>query len=213
MSARPPETRTPPSWWVRNRIALLVLPVAVVVALAASSSRLHDYWWTLDFRDTAVADEGTVRLVDRMDDGIVGIPIEASYRLVGVTRASAEDLGGDVLPTRLTAWRVTLAVEADPDVPLKGCHVALVDADGSIYSAEDSQGVGRDNWHFPACVPAEAPGPEVVPFSTEKPQRPEGTPPRPGTYEVTTVVVTPSDVTPETVRVWYFLPTYAELEI
>ncbi|GGD19492.1 hypothetical protein [Nocardioides daphniae] len=202
-----------PSWWVRNRTALLVLPVAVVLALAASSSRLHDYWWRLDFRDAAVAADGTARLVDRLDDGFVDIPIEASYRLVGVTRASAEDLGGDVLPSRLTAWRVTLEVEADPDVPLKGCHVALVDVDGSVYSAEDAQGVGRDNWHFPVCVPADAPGPEVVPFSTEAPQRPAGTPPRPRTYEVTTLVVTPADATPATVRVWYFLPKYAELEV
>ena len=54
------------TWWRRERIAVALLPVVIVGALAASSSRVEQYWWQKGFHEQAsLSDSGVARIVSR----------------------------------------------------------------------------------------------------------------------------------------------------
>ncbi|KQY59232.1 hypothetical protein ASD11_06530 [Aeromicrobium sp. Root495] len=197
-------------------VSLAALPLLLVLAFAASSARLHDYWWSQGFRDGTTAAGSSAAFSDRYDDGFVTYPIRGKLRLDGVTRVAGSgdaDLGegGLTLPTSSVLWKVALHVEADPDVVLTGCSLALVDRDGRRYDLETSDFEGPDRGAG-SCVPPDAPGPSFFP-GQKKPTSGDGENPRPPAYDVELYVVTPDDAAPETVRVWWFLPRYVELPI
>src|SRR5690606_13533967 len=102
--------------------------------------------------------------------------------------------------------------EADPDVALSGCTVALVDTAGNRHGATDS-GLDVDAPRLASCVPESTPGPRATYGSTAPPVVPDGEDPRPSRYRTDTVFVLPDEAVPAAVRLWYALPSYVELPV
>ncbi|WP_332662909.1 hypothetical protein [Aeromicrobium sp.] len=207
------------TWARRNRKALLLLPVAAITAVLASSSRIEDYWWTKGLHDGTKADaSGVVHFSDAYDDGYLTYPIEASIALKAVEPVTTiqSHLGKPepvTAPDGAMVWRVGLRFEADPDTALSGCKIAIVDADGTRYDAEPRQFESRGSTPIHTCVPDETPGPQATVGSTAAPKVAEGEAPRPPAYDTVVYVVTPVGVKPRAVRVWWFPPKYAELPV
>jgi len=212
MSAR----RVRQSWWRRERIAILLLPVVLVAAIAATSSRVDEYWWQRGFHEQAPRDaSGVVSIDDRYDDGFLRYPIRADVSLVSAEPVTA--VPGAYKPMRLPTgarlWEVRLSWSADPDVSLTGCTIALVDADGNRYDIDRLSFESGAVTTVETCVPDETPGPRPKPGSTAPPATAPGEAPRPGSWSTRSYLVVPEDVEPTAVRVWWLLPTYAELPL
>ncbi len=202
------------TWWHRNRWALLALPLALVLALVASGDRVRSLWWERDLRraTTAPVGEGaTFRQV--VHDGSGGtFPVEASVRLDGVEVVDdpAALPPRTQLPDGVTAVRVDLTIEADPDVVLRTCQLAVRDAAGTRYEyVWDAHGGSQP---VSPCVPEDAPGPESV-IGEPGATRSDPDAPRPPTFSVSRVVVVPQGVAVTDVALWWQLPDYVELEL
>lgn len=209
-------SRVRQTWWRRERVAIILLPLILIGVIAATSSRVHDYWWARGFHAEAPISSTGVATVDiRYDDGFLTYPIRAKVSLESA-RAVTElpDAYGPLkIPTGSRLWLVDLAWEADPDVPLTGCMVALVDRDGNRYGATINAFEANAPIVYNACVPDETPGPVPEFGSTEVPALAPGEQPRPETYSTTAYVIVPQDVRPVAARVWWLLPDYVELPI
>jgi hypothetical protein len=201
------------TWWQRNRWGLVALPLALVLALAAGGSRLHEYWWNRGFHQMAPVSSGVATLTDEYDDGVLRHPIEARYSVNSFP--PADDLTrrrGEPLPAGLRAWRLSLAVEADPAVALTGCTVAIVDTSGNRHHPSDA-GLDIDVSPLSTCVPESTPGPQTTFGSAAPPALRPGEDPRPPAYRTDTVFVLPQEAVPAAVRLWYALPRYVELPV
>ena len=203
------------TWWRRERLALVLLPIAIVTAFVASSSRVDDYWWSRGFHQEADRTAaGVATIDDEYDDGTLRYDIKAkialeSARPITSVKGSDRPVGS---PTGTRVWEVRLRWDADPQVPLVGCKIALYSSSGAQYLASS---LGFDpNGITPIqdCVPDETTGPKPTLDGTE-PEQPEGEAARPQTYSTRVYVVVPNDVEPTAVRIWWFLPRYAELPI
>ena len=203
------------TWWRRERIAVALLPVVIVGALAASSSRVEQYWWQKGFHEQAsLSGSGVARISQTFDDGFLRYPIRADVSLVSaqpVTRLPGAFRAPRV-PTGARLWEVRLRWRADPDVALTGCSIALT-RDGKVYVARSFDFDPGAVTSTQTCVPEATPGPKPQPGRTSLVQPEAGTPSRPSTYETRAYVVVPTDVVPSAVRVWWLLPTYAELPL
>lgn len=203
------------TWWRRERIGLVLLPVALIAAMAASSSRIHEYWWDRGFHDAAPRSaQGVVSIADEYDDGFLRYPIEADISLLSAEPVT--ELPGAYRPARVPTgsrlWEVRLQWDADPSVSLTGCSVALVEDDRLFVARTLDFDAGAPT-AVEACVPDETPGPKPVLGSTAAPAVTAGESPRPQRWTTRTYVVAPTDAEPESVRVWWLLPTYAELPL
>lgn len=203
----------------RNRTALLLLPVALITAVLASSSRIEDYWWSKGLHDGSKADSsGVVHFTDEYDDGYLTYPVAADISLTSVEPVTTIEnhLGKPepvTVPEGAMVWRVGLSFEADPDTVLWGCSIAIVDAKGTRYDAESRQFSSLGATPIRQCVPDETPGPQPKVGSKAAPKVADGEAPRPPAYDTETYVVTPVGVEPHAVRVWWFPPKYAELPV
>lgn len=207
----PPPLQQDRTWWRRNHWGLIALPLLLALALAAGSSRVHDYWWLRGFHDRVQVTDGVASLVDEYDDGHLQYPIEARYSLSSFDPADITLIDGDPLPPGVRAWQVRLHVEADPDMSLSGCQVALVDSEGNQFGKQDSGLLISSG--FDDCVPSDRPGPQPEFGSTAPPKLGEGQEPRPAEYDTSSVFVLPEESDPAAIRLWYFLPTYVELPL
>lgn len=204
------------SWWRRERIAIVLLPVVLVAAVAATSSRVDEYWWQKGFHEQAPRDDRGVVSVDvDFDDGFLKYPIRADISLVSAERVTEVPGAYQAmrLPTGASLWEVRLRWKADPDVSLTGCSIALVDDDGNRYDIDPTSFDPGAVTSVQTCVPDDAPGPQPQPLSAEPPTNPPGAAERPASYETRAYIVVPEDVEPTAVRVWWLLPTYAELPL
>lgn len=211
----PVVTPAPRSWWARNRVALLVLPVALALALVASGDRVRTLWWQTDLRIATTAAPGaTAHVRQQVLDGAGGsYPVDVRVRLDGVTvlDADAPLPPRMVLPPGAVALRVDLAVDADPDVVLTACRLAVRDADGTRYDYAASAAGGEQD--VVPCVPGDAPGPAPSLGEELDSVLTQDETPRPAAYTVSRVVVLPAGVEPADVVLWWALPTYVELEV
>jgi len=206
------------TWLRRNRTALLLLPIAVITAVLASSSRIDDYWWSKGLHDRADVSSGVAHFKDEYDDGYLSYPIAADISLTSVEPVTTieSSLGNPepvTVPEGGMLWRVSLAFQADPDVVLWGCKLAIVDSKGTRYDSEPRQFRTLGATPIHTCVPDDTPGPKPKVGSVAKPAIAEGESPRPPAYGTVAYVVTPEGVKPESVRVWWLPPKYAELTI
>jgi hypothetical protein len=200
----------------RQWTAVLLLPLAVVVAVAGSSMYVQEYWWKRGFHQAApVASDGSVTITDEYDDGFLRYPIEATVRLQSARQVT--ELPGAFAPAELpdgaALWELRLAWRADPDVSLFGCQVALFDTAGVQYVPDQLTYAPGAPVPSHDCVPDETPGPEPQVGSDAPPALAPGEDPRPTSWSTRVYVLTADDATPETVRVWWFLPRYGELPV
>jgi hypothetical protein len=209
------------SWTSRNRLGLILLPIALILALAGSSSRVHEYWWARGFHHAEQAnDKGVVHFVDKYDDGYQRYPIRGNVSLVSVKKVGptvVNKYSGQpevyTKPTGSTLWRVKLHFDVDPSIVMTGCQVAIKDTAGNLYRSDtvllDLPGATK----IYLCAPDDTPGPQTKVGSTAPPAVEDGQDPRPRRYDSELFVLTSDHAKPKSVLVWFFLPKYAELPI
>lgn len=191
-------------WWA-------ALPLAVVLVLAASGSRLQIYWWPSELRDETSGRQGEpVAAVDvwKNEDG--EHERRFTVTLVDVRRAvSVEGFDGPerVEPAAGTAvWEVVLEFDVDPDVPMGLCEVSLIDTAGREADARGGS-VGDVFLPVTDCEPQNRRGPDYTGA------RDEDLLPRLPTYRVAEYVVTADDAEPASVRLWWEPTDYVEIDV
>lgn len=207
-----------PSWWSRNRWGIILLPVAIVAALAASSARVVLFWWPYGPHEVT--------------RGVVGHPVEFTEgwidlaghhdRSLSLTITDVDQVSAMTSETRGTVevttppgtvlWAVTMHVDADPDQVLWGCHLAVLDREGRSFDNDFGRGIEPSyQVKSPPCTPDGAIGPMPVLFEGQE-QDPE-TINRPASYTTQAYVVTPADVRPTVVRLWWNYPSVVEVAL
>lgn len=207
----------PTGWWRRNRWALVALPLALVLTLAASADRVRSLWWEQGLhRPTAGAPGETVTFHQTVRDGVGGTrPVDVEVRLDGVVDATTlpRDL---VVPDGARAVQVDLTLWSDPGTILQGCSLAVRDADGTRY---DYRALAWGAFQpVSPCVPQDTPGPapSLGTFDdgpTDGGPTPDAAAPRPPTWSVSPVVVVPADVEVADVVLWWQLPQHVRLPV
>lgn len=205
-----PAAARPRSWWRRNRWALVALPLALALMAAASADRVRSLWWEQGLHDPTTAAPGAaVAFHQDVRDGLGGTrPLDVEVRLDAVVDATTppRDL---VVPAGARAVQVEMTLSADPDVVLRGCSLAVRDADGTRYDYV-ANGWGATQPASP-CVPVDAPGPAPSLGDLDDVLTPDSTPRRPATWTVSPVVVLPADVQVSDVVLWWQLPQHVVL--
>lgn len=203
------------SWIRRNRVGLVLLPVAAALAVGASSSRLvHNY---LPYEPSSIS-EGTVgapvTYVQDWQDRSGHYVRKVSVTVDGIERTTqVQDWDGkDVeatIPKGTTLWRVSLNLDADPDQVLRGCELVVIDTRGREY-AFGSHRIEPDNLKLSPCLNAGQGGPEAALVDGAKHQDDE---PRPQTWSTVADVLMAQDAVPERVRIWWQLPEVVEIRV
>lgn len=202
------------TWWRRNRWALLVLPLALVLAAASTSYRVVTLWNPWQLTDEVSGTPGSpVRLVDELEDVdgtyVVDLTVSAGSART-VTSLTDEELDTVFFPARTgtVVWQIDLTVTADPASVVSGCQLRLVDREGR-ETAYSTVAPGAEV-PFDPCVPATTPGPRpdvgLGPTVEEGPARPE-------TYTVPVVFRTAEDFVPARLDLWYATPRFASLDL
>jgi hypothetical protein len=200
-----------PGWTRRNWWGLVALPVALAAALAASSDRVKLYFWDEGLREPQRAAQGDwLDFRHTYTDSEGEHPLEVRVRLDSVAPATSG--WNSTTPLELApgtkAVAVSLSLEADPDLPLAGCKLAVRDAAGTRY--EYLTEIGGSQPYSP-CVPPDTPGPSPALGEIDKGRDTSGEPARPASWEVSPVITLPAGVEVSDVVLWWDLPTYAEL--
>lgn len=200
-------------WWRRNRLWLLALAPLALLAVAASSFRLVTLYlpWEWSRPTVAHTQTGTLR------QQFLGFDDRHHRREVRVTALStaATPVSGKVHPAPgATLWRTELEFTASPDQILNSCTIELVDAQGVRYGTRggkvDDRGESSYVNLFETCVPEDAPGPTLEPFTGRLVPSPSE---RPGTWRAEYLVAMPSGVEPTAVRVGWDRPDYLVLQL
>lgn len=206
-----------PTWWRRNRWALVVLPLVLPVALVASSDLVKPYWFEKGFHDGTVSTTDTVRLVNDYDDGHLRYRGTGRVKLTGWSSFSRAELSAGEpelassvrLPDGTRAWGLGLQFRAKPTQVLWGCNIGVVGDDGRLYPFDNGSvqsSIVPTNIY--GCDPDDAPGPSPKLGST-KLSYPAT--PRPATWKKYAFGVLPLGVKPRSVRIWWNLPRYFEI--
>jgi hypothetical protein len=203
------------SWLRRNRLGLVLLPVAAALAVAASSSRyVHNY---LPYEPSSVS------------EGVVGTPVDYAQewqdrsgkyvRKVAVTvdgitpTTKVVDWDGEdvdaKIPAGTTLWRVSLSLDAAPDQVLRSCKLIVVDTRGREYEF-GSRRIQPSNLKISPCLNPGQGGPEaaLVDGATHKDEEP-----RPQTWSTVADVLMAEDSVPAMVRVWWEFPEVIEVPV
>ena len=115
---------------------LLLLPVAVLLVIVTSASRVQLFWLPGELRDETSGRQGeAVAVADRWEDAKGTEHVRRfAVTLVDVRPATFVDgySGPEPVdpPSGVAVWEIVLELEVDPDVPLGGCSVSLLDAEG-----------------------------------------------------------------------------------
>jgi hypothetical protein len=190
-------------WWA-------ALPVAVVVVLVASASRLHLFWWPYELRDeTSGRQLEPVSVVDRWTDAddrererrftVTLVDVRRATSVPGYSGPEPVDP-----PPGVAVWQIVLEFDVDPDVPMALCRVSLFDTEGRESDA-DGGSVGDVYLPASACEPANRKGPGYDGTLDEDSL------PRLQNYRVGVYAVT-ADV-PASVRLSWEPPDYLQLEV
>lgn len=206
-------------WLRRNRVALVILPVAVVLAASGNSSRLRDQWFDRGLHERQQpGTDGVVHYVEHYDDRHLRYDITPAIRLLSLERTATvtSEEGETVpatLPDRAALWKVVLHWDVAPDVVMGVCHVGLAASDGRFWAPGYSRQFTADvSQPLSPCVPSATPGPGAA-IDQAVIQQPTDSGPRPAAYDTTVYVLTAGDAKPSEVRVWWFMPGYAALPV
>jgi hypothetical protein len=191
---------------------LVLLPVVVLLVLVTSASRLQLYWWPDELRDETSGRQGEpVEMADRWTDA-EGDERERRFAvtLVDVRPATWVEgySGPEPLepPSDVAVWRISLEFEVDPEVPLAGCEVSLVDTDGREALAVGGA-IGDVLLPATSCEPGNRKGPAY------DGTRDEEVLPRLPTYRVAVFAVAAADAVPAGVRLWWEPTDYVEIDV
>ena len=191
---------------------LVLLPVAVLLVLVTSASRLQIYWWPNDLREETAGRQGVpVEMSDRWKDDN-GNEHERRFAVTLVDVRPARWVEGYSGPERVepppgvAVWEIVLEFEVDPDVPLGGCFVSLIDTDGREAQAVGGS-IGEVRLPYTSCEPENRHGPAY------DGTRDEEVLPRLPTYRVAMFAVAGADAVPAAVRLWWEPTDYVEIDV
>lgn len=186
------------SWLARNRKALIALVPLGIATVIAGSYQYRTFYLPNDFTNVRKAKGQEIAYSEHFTEAKTDYDRAVSIRLVSATsqplRANPAFTG-----VRPVGWTVSLQFAARPDVPLDMCRVALVDAEGRVYSGAAT-----------GCVPRDRPGPR---FGFDGKLEPADGEPRPAQWPVEAKVVMPADRKPVYVRVAWKEPNAALLPL
>ena len=192
------------TWLQRNRWGLILLVPALVVALAAASFRMVNLYlpWSTD-RGIAVENQVVIpserTLVDYPNNEVYAATLTP---VALVPAATGDDYVEFTAAPGARLWRLSVKVEADPEMVLSECSLSLEDAAGTVYEA--SGGKVRsgeayvDTWGN-LCTNADTPGPSVDLNNVYVPVDPQYA--RPRNYQVNRYFAIPTGIEPTAVRV------------
>ena len=201
---------TTPTWWQRNRLALLSLLLIGPLALLSASFRLINVYlpWTYHVAHTDAS--GTVRLAQTYRYwSELSTAIEVTARVESATQVT--QIGKVRAAPVSVLWQVTLTLAADPKAMLDVCTMWLAD-DAWRQDGTQAGKVGDmfDPTWLPACVPKGAEGPR---YDIVQEQVVQSDAPRPPTWTAVALVAVPEGVTPTHVILAYQEPDYIDLRI
>lgn len=145
-----------PTWWHRNRWALLALPFVLALVAVAGASRLVNFWWPGQLREPVPAAVGQpLRYTVNPADG--GEASDATL-VVGPTTEAQFVTDADGMAQRVPyvegtrVWATDLTITAPVEDDLSLCYARVVDSRGrtSSYNSStlEAQGVP-----FTPCSP------------------------------------------------------------
>jgi hypothetical protein len=197
-------------------LTVAALPVALALALGASSQRLVDRWWpTFPNERLSAAADGSVRLSDTLEDARGSHRRVVTMRFVSLERVNEYQAspGSKAEPAKVPAgqslWRLTMHFASDPQTILGACEVQVRDAEGRQYSPGVGDAV-EGAFEYTSCTPPGRAGPMPA-LSADAPA--QSFDPRPAEYARRQRLLLPSGVTPDNVRVWFDTPLYAEFDV
>lgn len=202
-----------PGWWRRNRWGLVALPLAAVAALAGSSDRVKLLFWDEGLHREQAAQQGDwLEFRDTFHDSEGEHPLELRVRLDSVDDTTTGWGSSDPIDLQPggKAVRVTVSFEADPDLAMRVCQLAVRDADGTRYAYLPV--LGEVSQPLSPCVPDATPGPWPA-MGEDLAETTPGEPPRPRSWTVEPVLVVPEDVEIADVVFWWEKPGYAALTV
>lgn len=217
------------TWLRRNRWGLILLPVALLLAVAASSSRLVHFWLPYVASDVTTGGVGEkVHLSQEWLDRLGRHQRDVDVTITGVERTDVirdwdgEDVPGEG-PKGTTLWRVSMTLAAEPDQVLRGCVVEIEDTQGRRFQY-DSMHVTPAELKLSACLNPDEEGPSFA--FTDKDASPSPTTstdastsaldterPRPPRWDTVADIILPSDAVPAKVRIWWDLPTVIDVPL
>jgi hypothetical protein len=202
-----------PGWTRRNRWGLLALPFALAAALVASSDRVQLYFWDEGLHQPQGAAQGAWLAYGAAYHASEGEhPLKVRIRLDSVAPATTGWTSTTPLdlPPGTKAVAVSLSLEADPQLPLSVCRLAVRDTAGNRYDYQTSVGGSQP---LSPCVPPDAPGPFAKLGELDKGRDTSGEPVRPRSWTVSPVIMLPAGADVEDVVLWWELPDYASLAV
>ncbi len=152
------------TWLRRNRVWLAVLPLALALMFAASSSRLKRWWWDNELHapmDTASAGSWATwhDEVDKYDGAHEVRDFEVRVTSIDTVRAAPMEYGDPVpVPKGSTGLQPRLefrSVSGDIDA----CDVWLVAEDGTRYGDAEIDALGQ----YDPCLPVDGDWDEIGP--------------------------------------------------
>lgn len=204
-----PPFQAPPAvgWWRRNAVWVALLPVALVVAAAASSFRVWAFWWPngLHHEVQHVGAGETAQLSEEYYDLGLDVPERANtwvVREIEVAVMSVEraeelpepDYGAPVpVPEGSAVYLVSLRLAAEPRTDLSLCQIVLVADDGTRYGEKSPDIMGNANH----CSPPDADG-----FLSTEPE-----------WSVVSPILVDEDALISEVRVGFAGPGYVTLDL
>ena len=203
-------------WWRQNRLWLAALPLALTAMVGAAAYNVPRFVYDAGPHDelASAGPGGFADVVDDYTDAYGDTSRTLRVRLSDVEEVAefpyAYPAEPAAPPEGLTAVRVHLEWEAEPDQVVSGCTVQLQDDQGRRYGLLP----GTDSDQPGACVPDDARGPEApLTKDSERGEIADYEEPRPPTWSTAPVFLVPEDREITTVLVYWQLPQYAALSV
>lgn len=198
------------SWWRRNRSALVSLPLVLGVVAVSGLGRVATFWWPYQVHDEIVGTAGQFSTFrdDYRDAGgehdrELEVAVGAVAPGVGFLDGDGAVIPDEPVPSGLRLWQIEVTFRADPELPLGGCIVALVDEQDRVAQRDST--LMPYQVTFDACQPQDTVNPQVQLFVDESTHEPSTRPPE---WSRTIQLLTAEDFDPVEVRVWWEPPTF-----
>ncbi|MEI2821312.1 MAG: hypothetical protein V9E81_14385 [Marmoricola sp.] len=203
-----------PSWAQRNKWGLILLLPALVLALAAASSRVQLFWWGADLHQPISGTQGRpLVLTDTFHapEGFFKRSVEVTLQGVSPGQAPLTSLGKPVDTPSGSKWvSVALHIKADPKSPLSVCQVALRDGQGR-QADYDPTLLGMGTLRSSPCVPEDHPGPSGMSAEEQAEAETEG--PRPAEYDIDVPMLVADRFEAKHVLFWLNPPKYLKISV
>ena len=203
------------TWLRRNRWGLALLPVAVLLAVVASSSRVVHFWYPYgphDVQSGSVGEQVHLRQDWQDRSGTYVREDDVTVTSVEPTEVIRDWDGEDVPgkgPEGTRLWRVALDMKAPTDAVIFGCQLEIVDTEGREFPYSTSWIEPGSRKVSPCLNPDEiGPQPALVDGEAHETETE-----RPASWSTVADVLLAEDTVPQTVRIWWEHPTVIEVEL